>query len=76
VYLTCMLCYLPTYLLTYVAGIYGMGLGALAGVDVGSTMAALGDSSIGPLVKFAVAFPLSYHYLGGIRHLVSTRRKD
>jgi succinate dehydrogenase/fumarate reductase cytochrome b subunit len=52
-------------------GVYGMGLGALAGMDVGSTMAALGDSAIGPLAKFAVAFPLSYHYIGGIRHIVS-----
>lgn len=50
-------------------GVYGIGFGALAGMDVAGAMACLGASSIGPLAKFAVAFPLSYHYLGGVRHI-------
>merc|ERR1712070_911432 len=29
-----------------------------------------GASGIAPLAKFSVAFPLSYHYVVGIRHLV------
>jgi succinate dehydrogenase (ubiquinone) cytochrome b560 subunit len=33
-------------------------------------MMGLGNSSIGPLAKFAVAFPLAYHWLGGVRHTV------
>lgn len=27
------------------------------------------------LVKFGVVFPLSYHYMGGLRHLVRRRRR-
>jgi succinate dehydrogenase (ubiquinone) cytochrome b560 subunit len=30
----------------------------------------LGNSPVGPILKFAVAFPLVYHYLGGVRHIV------
>jgi succinate dehydrogenase (ubiquinone) cytochrome b560 subunit len=31
----------------------------------------LGNTSIvGPLLKFGVAFPLVYHYMGGVRHIV------
>ena len=50
-------------------GMYGVGMGALAGVDVTHMMYALGSSGIGPLAKFAVAFPVTYHGLGGVRHL-------
>lgn len=47
------------------AGITGIGGAALVGVDTSSALSALGAISIvGPLAKFAVAFPLSYHYLG------------
>lgn len=27
--------------------------------------------ALNAIVKFGVVFPLSYHYLGGLRHLVS-----
>lgn len=30
----------------------------------------VGSSPIAPLAKFAVAFPLTYHFMGGIRHAV------
>ena len=50
-------------------GMYGIGLGALAGVDVVHTMAALGESGLAPLAKFTVAFPLAFHTIGGVRHL-------
>ena len=50
-------------------GMYGIGIGALGGVDVAHVMYAVGHSGIGPLAKFAVALPLTYHGLGGVRHL-------
>ena len=31
---------------------------------------AIANSNAAPVAKFAVAFPLTYHYLGGIRHAV------
>jgi succinate dehydrogenase (ubiquinone) cytochrome b560 subunit len=30
----------------------------------------LGNSAVGPVAKFAVAFPLSYHFIGASRHAV------
>jgi succinate dehydrogenase (ubiquinone) cytochrome b560 subunit len=31
----------------------------------------VGDITLlGPLTKVAVAFPLTFHYLGGVRHLI------
>lgn len=51
-------------------GMYGVGIGALAGMDVASLMTTLGNTTgIGALAKFAVAFPLIFHTVGGIRHL-------
>ena len=50
-------------------GLYGMGIAALAGGDVGAMASAIGDSGAAPLAKFCVAFPLSYHFLGGLRHV-------
>jgi len=49
-------------------GVYGIGLGSLVGADMPAVMACLGASSIGPLVKLSVAFPLTYHFVGGARH--------
>ena len=31
---------------------------------------------VGNLAKFSVAFPLVYHYLGGVRHLMWDRSPD
>ncbi|KAH9255625.1 succinate dehydrogenase, cytochrome b556 subunit [Batrachochytrium salamandrivorans] len=50
-------------------GMYGIGIAALGGFDAASVMASIGQSSIGPLAKFAVSFPLVFHTFGGIRHL-------
>jgi len=50
-------------------GMYGVGVGALAGIDVTHMMHSLGHSAIGPLAKFSVAFPLAFHLIGGVRHL-------
>ena len=57
-------------------GTMGVGGLALVGVDVGSLMTAIGSSAIGPLAKFSVGFPLVYHYLGGIRHVIWDRKPD
>ena len=51
-------------------GVYGIAGTSLLGVDVISITNALGNSLIGPLAKMAVSFPLVYHYLGGVRHIV------
>ena len=53
------------------AGMTGAGLIALTG-DLPATIAALKHSSPVLLypIKAAVAFPLVYHYLGGLRHVI------
>jgi hypothetical protein len=38
--------------------------------DVAGLLCSLGNSSVAPVAKFAVAFPLLYHWLGGVRHTV------
>ena len=45
-----------------------IGTVALLGGDVPYLMNAVGSSMVGPLAKILVAFPLVYHYLGGLRH--------
>ncbi len=53
------------------AGITGMGALALAGSDVPSLMTTIGSiPALGVVAKFAVGFPLIYHYLGGVRHTI------
>lgn len=55
----------------------GIGALALAGVDVPAFMAAVGDCSLfGTAAKFAVTFPLTFHYLGGLRHLYWDRTPE
>ena len=51
-------------------GMSGMGFLAIMGSDVGGILSSIGNSGVGPLAKFCVAFPLTYHYVGGVRHLV------
>ena len=52
-------------------GVTGIGALALVGADVPSVMSSVGTMSIvGVLAKFSVGFPLVYHYLGAVRHLV------
>ena len=51
-------------------GFYGAVIAALVGVDVAELMSIIGSSAVGPAVKFTVAFPFIYHFLGGVRHFV------
>ena len=48
----------------------GIGTLSLVGVDVSAIMTTLGGGMIGLFVNFITVFPLSYHFLGGVRHLV------
>jgi succinate dehydrogenase (ubiquinone) cytochrome b560 subunit len=52
------------------AGFAGAGALALVGADVPGIMSAVGSSAVGPVAKFIVAFPLTFHYLGGVRHFI------
>eukprot|EP00499_Haloplacidia_sp_CaronLabIsolate_P010295 CAMPEP_0196769468 /NCGR_PEP_ID=MMETSP1104-20130614/562_1 /TAXON_ID=33652 /ORGANISM="Cafeteria sp., Strain Caron Lab Isolate" /LENGTH=169 /DNA_ID=CAMNT_0042139563 /DNA_START=8 /DNA_END=517 /DNA_ORIENTATION=+ len=54
------------------AGMSAMGMAALFGTDVTQMMYAFKDAAplLVPPAKFAVAFGLTYHYLGGLRHVV------
>mmetsp|Transcript_108812 Transcript_108812/g.306638 ORF Transcript_108812/g.306638 Transcript_108812/m.306638 type:complete len:160 (+) Transcript_108812:65-544(+) len=62
---------------TLTFGITGVGALALVGVDVPAFMSMLGDITIvGNVAKFGVTYPLLYHYLGGIRHLVWDRKPE
>ena len=49
-------------------GCCGVAAASLVGADVPGLMMALGNSSVGPLAKFSVSYPLIYHFLGGARH--------
>lgn len=57
-------------------GVSGIAALSIVGVDVVSMMTALGNSAIGPVFKFSVAFPLIYHYLGGLRHVYWDKKPD
>ena len=47
------------------------------GVDVPAFMSMIGDITfIGNVAKFGVTYPLLYHYLGGVRHLVWDRNPE
>ena len=53
-----------------VKGITSAGGLSLIGVDVPALMQYIGNVTlIGHLAKFSVAFPFTYHYMCGIRHL-------
>lgn len=49
---------------------------ALVGADPVAFMNCVGNSSVGGLAKFAVAFPFVYHYLGGLRHIAWDRNPE
>jgi succinate dehydrogenase (ubiquinone) cytochrome b560 subunit len=58
-------------------GVGGIGCASLAGVDVANMAVTLGNTNIvGPLLKFGVAFPLVYHYMGGVRHIMWDKAPD
>ncbi len=52
------------------AGVTGMGVVGFFGGDVAGIMHGLGHSDLGQVMKFGVAFSISYHYICGIRHVV------
>lgn len=50
---------------------------ALTGVDVGAVMSSIGDITVlGHVAKFGVAFPLVYHYVAGVRHVLWDRMPE
>lgn len=53
-------------------GLAGISVLALGGVDVAGVMSSIGSSSLGAPAKVLFAFPLVYHYGGGLRHFVSS----
>lgn len=54
-----------------------IGALSLVGADVPALMSTIGSVAvIGNLAKFSVAFPLVYHYLGGLRHLAWDRSPE
>lgn len=57
-------------------GVAGIGALTLAGADTSSLMQALGATPVAPVFKFAVAFPLVYHYFGGVRHIMWDLQPD
>jgi succinate dehydrogenase (ubiquinone) cytochrome b560 subunit len=57
-------------------GATGIAAMSIVGVDVASLMMTLGNSAIGPVFKFSVAFPLLYHYLGGVRHVYWDKKPE
>ncbi len=52
-------------------GAFGIGAAALAGVDVAASIQSLHTSMplMIPVAKTLIAFPLTYHYIAGLRHL-------
>eukprot|EP00953_Heterococcus_sp_UTEX-ZZ885_P013542 7737-Heterococcus_DN1.PRE.3 len=59
-----------------VGGLYGLGFMSLAGGDAPAFVSMLGESAVGPIVKFSASFPLIYHYLGSVRHAVWDRMPE
>lgn len=57
-------------------GLGGLAGASLVGVDTAAMMAAIGSSGIAPLAKFSVAFPLTYHFGGALRHFVWDNNPD
>ena len=52
------------------AGVLGAGVVSLYGSDTAQdTMISVGNGPYGSVARFAVAWPLVYHWLGNIRHI-------
>ena len=58
------------------AGLFGIAGASLVGADAASMMASIGGSSLGPVAKFSVAFPLTYHFGGALRHYIWDNNPD
>ena len=57
-------------------GLGGVAGGALCGLDVAGLAALAGASSLAAPAKFTVAFPLVYHFFGGVRHTLWDRNPE
>lgn len=51
-------------------GMAGMAGVSLVGGDVGGMAAAIGESSLAPVAKLCVSFPVAFHFCGAVRHAV------
>ena len=52
-------------------GVFGASAYALVGGDVPGMMMCLGSLSVvGPVAKMICTFPLAFHYLSGVRHII------
>ncbi len=59
------------------AGLAGVSLlSFVPGVDPSAVMNFIGNSCMGSVAKMAVAFPLTYHYINGMRHFYWDRTPD
>lgn len=64
-------------LMFFLIGLTAIGGLSLIGCDPHSLLATIGSISVvGHVAKFGVAFPLVFHYLGGLRHLIWDRNPD
>jgi len=52
------------------AGMGGVAAASLVGGDPAAIAASMGESGMAPFYKFCVAFPLTYHFMGGVRHAI------
>ncbi|CAM2730102.1 unnamed protein product [Rotaria socialis] len=57
-------------------GLTSIAAVALLGGDAASLMTCVGDSAVGSVAKFAVAFPFVFHYFGGVRHILWDKNPD
>lgn len=58
-------------------GVSAIGGLTMAGIDPSAVTAAIASyESLVFIPKFAVGFPLVYHYLGGVRHIIWDRNPD
>lgn len=60
----------------FVTGITGIAAVSLVGADAAHIMTCIGDSPVGVVARFAVAFPFVFHYMGGIRHIAWDNNPD
>jgi succinate dehydrogenase (ubiquinone) cytochrome b560 subunit len=58
------------------AGVSAIGTVALFNGDVPLILSTIGSSFVGPVAKIIVSFPLLYHYLGGVRHVIWDKNPD
>ncbi len=68
---------LPSYLSIFPSGLAGVSLlSFVPGVDPSAVMSFIGGSCMGSVAKMAVAFPLTFQYINGMRHFYWDRTPD